>query len=92
MRNILPVVDLTWRCIHLKEDNKGAITLGSNPVSSNNSKHIDVRYFFIRWKVRTGDVDLVHVESAQQHADELTKPLSRELSEVHGDILVGLKS
>ena len=83
VRNILSFVDLGWRSILLKEDNEGAIALGNNPVSSNNSKHIDVRYHFIRWKVQAGEVELIHVESAQQHADVLTKPLSRESLEVH---------
>ena len=30
------------------EDNKGAIDFAKNPLSSSNSKHMDVRYHFLR--------------------------------------------
>ena len=38
------------------EDNKGAIDLAKNPLSSSNSKHIDVRYHFPRELVRKEDL------------------------------------
>ena len=38
------------------EDNKGAIDLAKNPLSSSNSKHIDVRYHFLRELVGKGDL------------------------------------
>ena len=34
--------------ISVNEDNKGAIDLAENPLSSSNCKHIDVRYHFLR--------------------------------------------
>ncbi|CAM9528299.1 unnamed protein product, partial [Sphacelaria rigidula] len=61
--------------IVLYEDNEGAKALVDNPLSSGQSKHIDVRWHFIRDLVRTGAVRIVHVDSAWQHADILTKPL-----------------
>ena len=36
-----------------------------------------------------GDVEVFHVESAQQHADILTKPLGRGSFELHRDFLFG---
>ena len=38
-----------------KEDNKGAIYLANNPVTTPNSKHIDVRHHFFRQRVADGE-------------------------------------
>ncbi|CAN0069483.1 unnamed protein product, partial [Sphacelaria rigidula] len=61
--------------IVLHEDNEGAKALADNPLSSGRSKHIDVRWHFIRDLVRTGAVWIVHVDPEWQHADIITKPL-----------------
>jgi hypothetical protein len=53
------------------EDNQGCIKLAENPVVHGRSKHIDVRYHFIRERVGCCSTnDMV--------ADILTKPLDRE--------------
>ena len=36
------------REIEVLEDNEGAIALANNPLSSGNSKHIDIRHHFLR--------------------------------------------
>ncbi|KAL4313405.1 hypothetical protein GQ457_01G015130 [Hibiscus cannabinus] len=56
-------------------DNKSAIELVKNPVNHERSKHIDVRFHFIRDHVKEGNVELVHVASHDQVADIFTKPL-----------------
>ena len=61
--------------IVLYEDNEGAKALAENPLSSEPSIRIDVRYHFIRELVGTGRIRIVHVDSGWQHADILTKPL-----------------
>ncbi|GJQ99116.1 zinc finger, CCHC-type containing protein [Tanacetum coccineum] len=58
-------------------DNKSAIELIKNPVFHGRSKHIDLRYHFIRECVERGDVVIKHVCSKEQKADILTKPLPR---------------
>ena len=58
-------------------DNKSAIALAKNPVLHDRSKHIDVRYHFIRDCVEEGLVKLEYVETAPQLGDILTKPLGR---------------
>ncbi|CAM9866732.1 unnamed protein product [Sphacelaria rigidula] len=46
------------------KDNEGAKALADNPISSDPSKHIDVRrWHFMRDLVRTGAVRVVHVDS-----------------------------
>ena len=61
--------------IGVSEDNKGAINLAENPLSSSNSKHIDVRYHFLRKLVGTGDLSFKYLRTKDQHADILTKAI-----------------
>ena len=76
--------------ITVLEDNEGAKALAENPLSSSNSKHIDVRHHFLRELVSTGEIAITHVSSKEQHADILTKALAREIHEVHRDFLLGV--
>lgn len=57
-------------------DNKSAIDLAKNPVFHGRSKHIDIRYHFIRQCVEKGEIVLKHVSSENQRADILTKSLA----------------
>lgn len=61
----------------LYEDNLGAIAMGENSTSSTRTKHIDVRYHYIREKVKKKKIRLVYVSTQDQLADMLTKPLQR---------------
>ncbi|CAL5403117.1 unnamed protein product [Camellia sinensis] len=56
-------------------DNSSTIKLSKNPVLHGRSKHIDVRYHFLRDLVKDGTLDLKHCRSEDQLADILTKPL-----------------
>jgi hypothetical protein len=61
------------------EDNQGCIKLAENPVVHGRSKHIDVRYHFIRERVRkVRDVVLEYCSTNDMVADIFTKPLDRE--------------
>ena len=66
-----------------RHDNMGALRLANNPRTTLNSKHIDIRAYFIRQRVSLEEVKVVHVPSRLQHADFLTKPLPREAFCVH---------
>jgi len=61
----------------LKVDNKPAIALAKNPVFHERSKHIDLKYHFIRDCVEAKKVELEFVPTEHQLADMLTKPLGR---------------
>ncbi|WVZ83045.1 LOW QUALITY PROTEIN: hypothetical protein U9M48_030230 [Paspalum notatum var. saurae] len=56
-------------------DSTSAISVAKNPVLHSKTKHIDVRFHFLRDHYEKGDIDLVHVVSANQLADIFTKPL-----------------
>lgn len=57
-------------------DNRSAIYLAKNPVFHGHSKHIDVRFHFIRDCMERGDIVIKHVSSDDQRVDVLTKPMS----------------
>jgi hypothetical protein len=56
-------------------DNSSTIKLSRNPVLHGRSKHIDVRYHFLRNLVTEKIIDLVYCRSEDQVADILTKSL-----------------
>ncbi|WVZ80792.1 LOW QUALITY PROTEIN: hypothetical protein U9M48_028243 [Paspalum notatum var. saurae] len=56
-------------------DSTSAISVAKNPVLHSRTKHIDVRFHFLRDHYEKGDIDLIHVVSANQLADIFTKPL-----------------
>nr|GEW49297.1 ribonuclease H [Tanacetum cinerariifolium] len=59
-------------------DSKAAIVISCNPVQHSRTKHIDVRYHFIKEKVEKGIVELFFVGTEYQLADLFTKALHVE--------------
>lgn len=76
--------------IALVEDNDGTKALAGNPLSSPNSKYIDVRHQLLRELVSKGDITITHASSRNQHDDILTKALAREEYLTHRDSLSGV--
>jgi hypothetical protein len=62
-------------CVELNIDNQSALALMKNPVFHDRSKHIRIRYHFIRQSVENDDVHPVHIYSEDQLTDILTKAL-----------------
>jgi hypothetical protein len=56
-------------------DNKSAIQLCKNPVFHDRSKHIEVRYHFIRGCIEDGTVSVQYIGTEDQLANVLTKAL-----------------
>ena len=46
-------------------DNEGVIELAANPLSSARTKHIDVRFHFIRELFRTGTIAVEHIPTKE---------------------------
>jgi hypothetical protein len=67
-------------CI-LNQDNMSAMLLETNgkQSSSKQTKHIRVRYFFIKDRVSNGDITLKHCPTGEMLADHFTKPLQGAL-------------
>ena len=72
------------------EDNVGAVHLATYPATTPNSKHIDIRHHFLRERVSNGEFQVVHVPSALQHADFLTKPLPVDAFRRHRDFVMNI--
>ena len=58
------------------EDNKSAICMGKNRQSHGQSKHIDIKYHFVREKVSEGRVEVQYCKTGNMLADMFTKGLS----------------
>ncbi|GKB51701.1 retrovirus-related pol polyprotein from transposon TNT 1-94, partial [Tanacetum coccineum] len=59
-------------------DNKSAIALCCNNVQHSRSKHIDIRFHFIKEQVENGVLELYFVNTEYQLVDIFTKALGRE--------------
>ncbi|GJV28125.1 retrovirus-related pol polyprotein from transposon TNT 1-94 [Tanacetum coccineum] len=59
-------------------DLKNAIAISCNPVQHSRTKHIDIRYYFIKGHVEKGTVKLYFVRTEYQLADLFTKTLPKE--------------
>ena len=57
------------------EDNQSAICLAKNQSIHGRTKHIDIKYHFIRDAVEAGKIKLVYCASEDMIADMLTKEL-----------------
>jgi hypothetical protein len=60
------------------EDNQGCIALAKNPVSHERTKHIDIRYHFIRELIEAKMIDLQYLPTEEMLADLLTKGMARD--------------
>ena len=80
MRGILAFLmpSLGAMTIGVYEDNRGAIDVAKNPLSSSNSKHIGVGYHFLGELTASGDISVQYLRSEDYHADILTKAIGRE--------------
>ena len=62
-------------------DNMSTIKLSKNPVLHGRSKHIDVRFHFLRDFCKEGTIELNFCRSDEQITDLFTKPLKQSLFE-----------
>lgn len=77
LRNLLiQITGVTHGPVIIYVDNKSAIDLAKNPVFHGRSKHIDIRYHFIRECVGRGEIEVKYVSSNEQRADVLTKAMA----------------
>lgn len=67
------------KCTTVLCDNSSTIKLSKNPVMHGRSKHIDVRFHFLRDLTRDGVIELKHCVTEEQVADIMTKPLKLDM-------------
>jgi hypothetical protein len=65
----------TLTAVPICGDNQGSIFIASNPVTEKRSKHIDIRYHYVREVVNRGLVKIYFIDGDENPADLLTKNL-----------------
>jgi hypothetical protein len=75
------------------EDNQATIALVNSALGQWNprTRHIDVRYHFIKERVRSREVELAYVPSGDQVADVLTKNLGTEKFRELAALILGIR-
>ena len=67
--------------ISINVDNDATMMFAQSVMFHARSKHIDIRYHFVRERVASNEVKLNHCASEDNLADIFTKPLPRPLFE-----------
>jgi hypothetical protein len=59
-------------------DNESAIRMTDNPVEHSHTKHIAIRYHFMRDHQQRGHIEIAYVSTKEQLADIFAKPLDEK--------------
>jgi hypothetical protein len=59
-------------------DNESAIRMTENPIEHSRTKHIDIRYHFLKDHQQSWDIEIAYVNTKNQLADIFTKPLDEK--------------
>nr|GEV98833.1 retrovirus-related Pol polyprotein from transposon TNT 1-94 [Tanacetum cinerariifolium] len=78
LRSQLTDYGIGFNKISMYCDNKSAIALCCNNVQHSRSKHINIRYHFIKEQVENGVIELYFVNTEYQLTDLFTKALGRD--------------
>ena len=91
MKKLLSDYGISQDTMVVYYDNFSTINISKNPVQHSKTKHIEIRYHFIRDLVERKIVTLEYIPTKCQNADIFTKPLDRSkfeaLCQVIGVIL-----
>jgi hypothetical protein len=52
--------------------------MADNPVEHSRTKHIAIRYHFLRYHQQKGDIKIAYINTKEQLADIFTKPLDEQ--------------
>jgi hypothetical protein len=77
VRLLSDLLDRDTGAVELRVDSKNALALAKNPIFHERSKHIQVRHHFIRDCLEEGSIKAGYINTKDQLADLLTKPLGR---------------
>ncbi|GKE12613.1 hypothetical protein Tco_1416164 [Tanacetum coccineum] len=75
MKSQLSDYDIHYKMVPIFCDNTSATGISNNLVLHSRTKHIDIRYHFIRDHILKCDIELHFIPTEYQLADIFTKPL-----------------
>ena len=76
LRSLFNEIGISIQSLPLCGDNQGSIFLASNPIQERRTKHIDIRYHFIRYTIEEGKIRLTYCPTEDMTADIFTKALT----------------
>ena len=77
------MIDDIYRPLKLYCDNNPAVQYAHNNKSSGAAKHIDIKYYVVKNKVRGHVISLKHISTEKMLADPLTKSLPPNVFREH---------
>ncbi|GKD00618.1 hypothetical protein Tco_1170892 [Tanacetum coccineum] len=75
MKSQLNDYDIHYKMVPIFCDNTSVIAISNNPVLHSRTKHIDIRYHFIRDHILKEDIEVNFIPTEYQLADIFTNPL-----------------
>jgi hypothetical protein len=69
--------------IIVRVNNVGAIFMSENASTSSQTRHVDIRYHFVREYVEDGFIRIIFVCSEENLADEFTKNVTGNIYDAH---------
>ena len=75
----------------VRVDNNGAIFMSENVAATGKTKHMDIRYHFVREFVEDGLIKIVFVKTKENDADVFTKNLGSDLHSKHSSKMITWK-
>lgn len=83
LKRLLGELNYNVGCPTLLSDNNGCIAISKNPAHHSRTKHIDIRYHYIRDQILLQEVNLKYLSTDEMAADMFTKPLTQVKFEKH---------
>ena len=73
--NLFNELEISLSGIIIKTDSRSAMALVDNPIVSQRSKHIDIKFHYIREFLKQREANLMYVKTDLNQADIFTKDL-----------------
>ena len=71
------------RPMKIKTNNVGAMFTAETANATKRTRHVDVKYHYMRQEIENGDVELEFVRSEDNLADMFTKNVSKAIMDLH---------
>lgn len=75
LKGLLQDYGIKQPTVQIYYDNQSTIHFTKNPQFHNRTKHIDIKFHFVREEIEKGEIEVLKVHTSDNVADILTKPL-----------------